>query len=108
MKVLLIHQNFPGQYNHLGPTLVRRCDQGFALLPKVKERMNWHGFDVLSYKIKGQSSKDIDPWLVDLEAKVLRAENWYSAAIDLRHKGLMSDVILAHHGWGEPMFLKDV
>ena len=108
MKVLLIHQNFPGQYNHLGPTLVRRCDQGFALLPKVKERMNWHGFDVLSYKIKGQSSKGIDPWLVDLEAKVLRAENWYSAAIDLRHKGLMSEVILAHHGWGELMFLKDV
>ena len=99
---------FPGQYNHHGPTLVRRDDQGFALTPKIKERINWHGVDVLPYKIKGQSSKDIHPWLVDLEAKVLRAESCYSAAMDLRHKGLTSDVILVHHGWGEPMFLKDV
>jgi hypothetical protein len=108
MKVLLIHQKFLGQYKHLGPALVRRGDQVFALTPKVKKRMNWHSVDIFPYKITGQSSKDIHPWLVDLQAKVLRAESCYNAAVDLQHQGLMPDVILAHHGWGEPMFLNDV
>ena len=26
MRILLIHQNFPGQYKHLGPALVARGD----------------------------------------------------------------------------------
>ena len=36
MKILLIHQNFPGQYKHLGPALAARGDQVVALTPKVK------------------------------------------------------------------------
>jgi hypothetical protein len=38
MRVLLIHQNFPGQFKHLGPALVARGDHVVALTPKVKER----------------------------------------------------------------------
>jgi glycosyltransferase involved in cell wall biosynthesis len=46
--------------------------------------------------------------LSDLETKVIRAEACYRQALALKEKGLEPDVILAHHGWGEPMFLKDV
>ena len=27
MRILLIHQNFPGQYKHLGPALAKRGDE---------------------------------------------------------------------------------
>lgn len=36
MKILLIHQNFPGQYKHLAPALVQQGHQVVALTPKVK------------------------------------------------------------------------
>ena len=108
MNILIIHQNFPGQYKHLSPALVRRGDRVVALTPKVKERSSWQGVDIVPYKIVGSSSKEIHSWLRDLETKVIRAESCFNAAMQLRDQGFSPDVILAHHGWGEPMFLKDV
>lgn len=63
---------------------------------------------LLPYKIARASSKDVHPWLADLETKVIRAGACYRQALAWKEKGLNPDVILAHHGWGEPMFLKDV
>lgn len=108
MDILLIHQNFPGQYKHLGPALAARGDRVVALTPRVKEPTTWKGVRVLPYPIRRNSTKGVHPWVGDLETKVIRAEACYDAAIALRKRGFAPDVILAHHGWGEPMFLKDV
>lgn len=108
MQILIIHQNFPGQYKHLAPALVEQGHQVFSLTPKVEKRTVWKGVTLLPYRIKRSSSKDVHPWLSDLETKVIRAEACYRQALVLKDKGLEPDVILGHHGWGEPMFLKDV
>ena len=108
MNILLIHQNFPGQYKHLGPALAARGDRVVALTPRVKEPTTWKGVRVLPYAIRRNSTKGVHPWLSDFETKVIRAEACHDAALGLRDKGFVPDVILAHHGWGEPMFLKDV
>ncbi|MEN8892831.1 glycosyltransferase [Planktotalea arctica] len=108
MRILIIHQNFPGQYKHLAPALVEQGHQVFSLTPKVEKQTKWKGVTLLPYKISRSSSKDVHPWLSDLETKVIRAEACYRHALGLKEKGLEPDVILAHHGWGEPMFLKDV
>ena len=88
--------------------MARRGDRFVVLTPKVKERTTWQGVEIIPCKIVGSSSKEIHAWLRDLEAKVICAENYFNAAIQLRDQGFSPDVILAHHGWGEPMFLKDV
>lgn len=108
MQILIIHQNFPGQYKHLAPALVEQGHQVFSLTPKVEKRTVWKGVQLLPYKISRASSKEIHPWLADLETKVIRADACYRQALTWKEKGLNPDVILAHHGWGEPMFLKDV
>lgn len=108
MRILIIHQNFPGQYKHLAPALVEQGHQVFSLTPKVDKVTKWKGVSLIPYKIKRSSSKDVHPWLSDLETKVIRAEACYRHALALKEKGLEPDVILGHHGWGEPMFLKDV
>jgi len=109
MKILLIHQNFPGQFKHLGPVLARIGHDVRALTPRVKERATWKGIDIMPYAPKRSTSKDVHPWLVDFETKVIRAEACHAAALLLRdEEGFTPDVILAHHGWGEPMFLRDV
>jgi glycosyltransferase involved in cell wall biosynthesis len=108
MKILLIHQNFPGQYKHLAPALVRQGHQVVALTCKVKEASTWKGVRILPYEIKGKSTQGIHPWLADFETKLLRAASCYQGARALRSSGFEPDVICAHHGWGEPMFLKDI
>lgn len=108
MRILIIHQNFPGQYKHLAPALVEQGHKVYSLTPKVEKQTVWKGVTLLPYKITRSSSKDVHPWLSDLETKVIRAEACYRQALGLKEKGLEPDVILAHHGWGEAMFLKDV
>ena len=99
-----IHQNFPGQYKHLGPVLAARGEEVVALTPKVKNPINWNGVRVLPYSISRGSTKGIHPWMVDFETKVILAEACFNAALKLRDIGFEPDVILAHFGWGKACF----
>ncbi|MDF1706617.1 MAG: glycosyltransferase family 4 protein [Paracoccaceae bacterium] len=108
MKILFIHQNFPGQFKHLAPALVAKGHACTALTLRVKEATVWNGVRVLPYAVKRPSGQGVHPWLADTETKVIRGEACYHAARALRDKGYHPDIIVAHHGWGEPMFLRDV
>ena len=104
MQILIIQKNFPGQYNHWALALVAQGHQMFSPTPKVEKRTVWKGVTLFPYRIKRSSSKDVHPWLLDLETKVIREEACYRQALALKDEGLEPDVILGHNGWGEPMF----
>lgn len=108
MNILFIHQNFPGQFKHLAPALVQQGHKVTALTLRVKEPGVWNGVEMLPYKIKRKPSQGLHPWLVDFETKLLRGESCFLAARQLKAKGYTPDVIVAHPGWGEPMFLRDL
>ena len=108
MKILFIHQNFPGQFKHLAPALAAQGHHCVALTLKVEKPMNWNGVRILPYKLAGRKAQAVHPWLVDLDTKVTRAEACYRAALQLRASGYAPDLILAHPGWGESLFLRDV
>ena len=108
MNILFIHQNFPGQFKHLAPALAARGDRVVALTPKVKQAGMWQGVMLHPYILKGQSTRGIHPWLIDFETKIRRGTACQDAAQALQSKGYRPDVIIAHHGWGESLFLKDV
>lgn len=57
MRILLIHQNFPGQYKHLGPALAARGDQVVALTPKVKKPANWNGVRICHTELAAAAQK---------------------------------------------------
>lgn len=108
MKILFIHQNFPGQYKHLAPLLATRGHKCVALTLRVDKPVTWNKVQVLPYKLPDRSGQNVHPWILDLDSKVTRAEACYHAAIKLRDDGFSPDLILAHPGWGEAMFLRDV
>ena len=108
MKILFIHQNFPGQYKHLAPLLASKGHDCVALTLRVKKPGNWKGVRLVPYSLPARKGQNVHPWLVDLDTKVTRAEACYHAAIQLCETGFVPDLILAHHGWGEAMFLRDV
>ena len=108
MKILFIHQNFPGQYKHLAPLLVQQGHHCVALTLRVKKQTDWNGVRILPYALPKRQAQNTHPWLVDLDTKVTRAEACFHAARKLKQAGFIPDLILAHPGWGESMFLRDV
>ena len=109
MNILLVHQGFPGQFKHLAPALA--ADQahrvvGFGMMqtpPRIP------GVAMVAYRPERSTTAGIHPWVSDLETKVIRGHAAMKAARRLRdEQGFVPDVIFAHHGWGESLFLKEV
>ena len=108
MKLLLIHQNFPGQFKHLAPALVRAGHSVMAMPLAAGTPGMWEGVELQPYQAARGSSREIHPWVQDFETKAIRGEACFRAALKLKADGFHPDVIVAHHGWGESLFLKDV
>lgn len=108
MKILIAHQNFPGQFKHLAPALAAQGHQVVAMSTRTHAPTKWQGVQVIPYQVKRSSGREVHPWVSDFETKVIRGEAAFRHALGLRQKGFQADVILAHPGWGESLFLKDV
>lgn len=109
MKILFVHQAFPGQFVHLAPALA--ADPAHTVLALAMRRdapAQWQGVRLVPYSPARGSTPGIHPWMVDLETKTIRGEAALHAALQLRESGFVPDVIVAHPGWGESLFLKEV
>ncbi|MBD3763881.1 MAG: glycosyltransferase [Rhodobacterales bacterium] len=108
MKVLFVHQNFPGQFPHLAPELARRGHDCLALTDATNQRPS--PIPVVRYRHQAAA--------VDAAATRLgrnfttmtdRGVTVARAAARLRDdRGYAPDLILAHSGWGESLFLKEI
>ncbi len=105
MKILLVHQNFPAQFVHLGPELARRGHEVAALsmidVPPMPGVTGYRSIAKVGTKSEHQ-------WALDTEAKLIRAHAATVKASAMRRDGYVPDVIVAHPGWGDTLFLKDV
>jgi len=110
MKILLIHHNFPGQFKHLAPALLAEGHRVRALpLRNDTSPSVWKGVELVPYHPDRGSTSGIHPWVVDIEAKTIRGEAVFRHAVVMRDReGYNPDIIIAHPGWGESLFLKDV
>ena len=108
MNILFIHQNFPGQFKFLAPALVAQGHSVAAMVMQKTAGPDWQGVRLHNYGASRGTTPGVHPWVSDFETKTIRAEACFRAALALRAQGYTPDVIIAHHGWGESMFLKDV
>ena len=108
MKFLFIHQNFPAQFKNLAPNLARLGHEVVALTPRDLGTENWGGVRIVNYAIHQPSGTNLHRWLADFEAKTIRGEACFLAAMKLKKEGFNPDRIIAHPGWGESLFLKEV
>ncbi len=111
MRVLFIHQNFPGQYKHLAPRLA--ADPANRVTA-IGDAANLHGrpappgVAVLGYPSPKDGSPEIHPYLRSVEGAVRRGQALARAGLEMKRQGFTPDVICAHAGWGEPLYLRDV
>lgn len=106
MNILFLHQNFPGQFVHLAPALAKRGHKVVALT--MNRVISLAGVQVFSYRPSRGSSKEIHPFAADFETKVIRAEACGIAMISLKQQGFTPHIVIAHPGWGEALFVKDI
>ena len=108
MNILFIHQNFPGQFKFLAPALVQQGHTVVGMTMQKTDAKDWQGVQLYRYAAKRGTTPNVHPWISDFETKAIRAEACFRAALKLKADGFTPDVIVAHHGWGESLFLKDV
>lgn len=105
MKILFVHQNFPGQFPHLAPALAARGHEVLALTDAKNKRPS--KVRVVKYPTPaktqatglGQTYAEMAErgWLAARAARALRD----------RH-GYIPDLIIGHSGWGETLFLREI
>jgi glycosyltransferase involved in cell wall biosynthesis len=108
LKILFIHQNFPGQFLYLAPELMKRGHECLALTDGGNERASV--IPVLKYN---HQAATVDPTATRLGRNFTtmsdRGVTVARAALQLRtQRGYVPDLILGHSGWGETLFLKEV
>jgi glycosyltransferase involved in cell wall biosynthesis len=108
VRLLVVHQNFPGQFGHLVSAWAARPGWdvrglGAATAPGLS------GFDSLTrYKLTRKGHPDQHPYLRQMENATLHGQAAARAMLQLRENGFTPDAILAHPGWGETLYAKDV
>jgi glycosyltransferase involved in cell wall biosynthesis len=107
VKLLFVHQNFPGQFLHLAPEMQRRGHDVRA----IADAANGNG-EVVPTRRYTFKPEPVDP-------KPTRLGRNYTVMSDrgvvvarfarqMRAEGYVPDVIFGHSGWGETLFLKEV
>ena len=109
MRFLFVHQGFPGQYRHIIRALASQSDHqivGLGIDPlseALPSRVKY-----IRYPLTRVTSQSVHPWAAETETKVIRGEACASAAHQLKQQGFVPDLICAHPGWGEALFLHDI
>lgn len=112
MKFLFVHQNFPGQFRHVAAALADDPDNvvvGLGEAENLRGRPLTHlRLQVFEHTPKGASGRDVHPYARDFDAHIRRGQSAARLAMDMRKRGFVPDVVMAHPAWGEALFLRDV
>lgn len=113
MRYLFIHQNFPGQFRHVAKALADDPAHeviGIGEARNIKGRPVLHPrIRVLGYQPHGHSHKETHHYLREYEGHIRRGQTIVRLLLKLhKEEGFQPDVVVAHSGWGEGLFLKDV
>lgn len=107
MKLLFVHQNFPGQFLHLAPEMQRLGHDVRAITDAVNR--NATDVPLLRYS---HTAPEVDAKATRLGRNFTlmsdRGVTVARLAQKLRAEGYVPDVIYGHSGWGETLFLKEV
>ena len=104
-KFLFIHQNFPGQFIHVATELARLGHEVVALGIKGRELP---GIRFIRYAPKAPERVSDVEVSRDFETKIVRGVACAQAMVQLKDSGFTPDTIVAHPGWGESLFCKDI
>ena len=109
MNLLLIHQNFPGQFRHIATDLAKdRNNVIVAVGEKKKHSRDLPRVRHVWYPEPKGGSRNIHRYLRRLDSHVRRGQVLFRELMKLKGAGYEPDLICAHAGWGEALYLREV
>lgn len=112
MNYLFVHQNFPGQFLHVARALASQPQHRVVCVgdaSSLKGRPMVHqNIELYAYQVLKKSSEHTHHYVGGFEAQIRRGQDVARTLLGLKQKGFEPDVVVAHPGWGEALFLKDV
>ena len=106
MNILFVHQNMPGQFKHLAPHLAAEGHR-VVFLTRRKDIVI-PGVRTVTYAVPREAGAQTHHYVRLFENGVIAGQEVVRQAQELRRGGFVPDVVIAHSGWGEALFLKDV
>lgn len=107
MRILFVHNNFPGQYARIVRYLKGRRDVDM-LSGSLETNSQPAPIKRIGYKPHREATKGIHPALRYTETSVIRGQAAYVAFLPVKKRGWNPDIILSHSGFGDGLFLKDL
>lgn len=99
MQLLLIHQNFPGQFRQLGPAWLAAGHQLIAI--GATSAPDWPGINYYRYRFdQPDGTEALEPSPLERGQAIARV------CRHLRDQGVSPDVLIAHCAWGEALQLR--
>jgi glycosyltransferase involved in cell wall biosynthesis len=109
VRLLFVHQNFPGQYRHLARHYAQSREHEVVGVGEtgnvLRQRPALPGAKLLGYGMPRSADRGKDD---ALQRAIRRGRIVAAGAARLARSGFRPDVVFAHIGWGEALFLKDV
>ena len=105
-NILIVHQNFPGQFPHVANALLKRGDKVAAIGGESAHPRP--GIDFRRWSTKRGTTQGIFDPATRAEADMIRGIAAANAAMQLKRDGFIPNVIIGHPGWGETIFLKEI
>jgi len=108
MRILFVHQNFPGQFVHLAPALAGRSHEVRALTLESNRRPS--PVPVTRYRLEERTfDRRVFGPATTFAERVHYGETVARAAAAMRDRySYVPDIVFGHLGWGETLFLKEV
>lgn len=111
MRILFIHQNFPGQFKLLADYLAQQ--PGFEVVgmgdaANLENRAKAFKHAVLGYTARPRGKLQGHHYLASFETAIRRGQDVLRACQQIRARGFIPDLIVGHPAWGELLFIKDV
>jgi len=107
MKILFLHQNFPGQYRHLVRHLANRPENEVYFITQANANV-MRGVAKIVYRPVLPAQSTCHPFSIDIDRAIRTGLATAQACRALRARGIRPDIVIGHNGWGETLFVKDV
>lgn len=106
MKIIFIHQNFPGQFLHIASHLAQTGHEVISISQPHARGIK--SINNAVYKPAREVTKGIHHYLGGTESAILNGQAVARVLQTFKHQGFVPDVVIGHAGWGETLYVKDV
>ncbi|MFN0089167.1 MAG: glycosyltransferase [Acidimicrobiales bacterium] len=106
MRILLLHNGFPGQFGPLAEALAADPENTVVFGSRRPGRLR--GVVRAFYEPHREPRRETHAYLRSTEAAVLTGQAVHRMLLQLAGNGFVPDVIYAHAGWGPALYVKEL